>query len=144
VSEAPEEGLAPIRLILDASAIAAFGANETVGQIIGDIQDEDECFAVPTACLAEALALGADPNLVGLLQSHAGCVVITSTADWAALGRFLDLTRPGQNALHDVADSDVAMLAVRSEAYILTDQPARYVGIYGCVPTILLEKPWQD
>jgi hypothetical protein len=144
VSQAPDDGLPAIRLILDASAIAAFGANETVGQIIGDIQDEDECFAVPTACLAEALAGGADPNLVGLLQSHAGCVVLTSTADWAALGRFLDLTRPGPSALHDVADSDVAMLAVRTEAYILTDQPSRYAGIYGGVPTILLEKPWRD
>lgn len=144
MSEAPGEQLASIRLILDASAIAAFGGNETVGQIIGDVQDEDECFAVPTACLAEALALGADPNLLHLLQSHAGCVVINSTADWASLGRFLDLTRPGPNHVHDIADSDVAMLAVRTEAYILTDQPSRYSGIYGGVPTILLEKPWTD
>jgi hypothetical protein len=51
----------------------------------------------PTASLAEAMALGADPNLVDLLQSHAGCVVITSTTDWAALGRFLELTLPGPN-----------------------------------------------
>ena len=144
MSEAAGEHSPSIRLILDASAIAAFGGNETVGQIIGDIQDEGGGFAVPTACLAEALALGADPGLVTLLQSHTGCVVINSTADWASLGRFLDLTRPGPDRVGDVADSDVAMLAVRTEAYVLTDRPSRYSDIYGGVPTILLEKPWTD
>ncbi len=144
MSDDPAGARPPIRLILDASAISAFGGNETVGQIIGDIQDEDGCFAVPTACLAEALAQGADSVLVQLLQSHAGCVTVASTGDWASLGRFLELTRHGPHALHDVTDSDVTMLAVRTEAYVLTDDPSRYTRIYGGVPTILLEKPWTD
>lgn len=142
MTEPPGGDLPPLRLILDASAIRAFGANETVGEIIGDVQDDDEGFAVPTACLAEAVAYGADPDLLRLLRSHPGCVVVDSTADWATLGRFLDLTRPSPTALHDVADADVTMLAVRSGAVILTDQPARYAAIYGGVDTILLEKPW--
>jgi hypothetical protein len=132
----------PIRLILDASAVCAFGAHETVGQIIGDIEAEDECFAVTSASLAEALTLGADPRLIDLLRAHTGCILLTSTADWRSLGRFMDLTRPSATALHDVADSDLTMLAVHTEAYILTDQPARYERIFGAVTTIQLEKPW--
>jgi hypothetical protein len=143
VSEPPDsDAPAPIRLILDASAICAFGGNETVGEIIGDIQDEDEGFAVPTACLAEAIALGADPDLVRLLRANLGCVVVHSTEDWSTLGRFLDLTRPSSAVIHNVADADVTMLAVRTGAFILTDQPTRYVSIYGGVGTVLLEKPW--
>jgi hypothetical protein len=136
------DGPPSIRLILDASAICAFGGNETVGEIIGDIQEEDEGFAVPTACLAEAIALGAEPGLVRLLQANLGCVVLHSTADWETLGRFLDLTRPSSTAVHNVADADVTMLAVRTGAFVLTDQPMRYVNIYSGVGTLLLEKPW--
>jgi len=132
----------PIRLILDASAIRAFGGNETVGEIIGDIQDEDGGFAVPTACLAEAIALGADADLVRLLQANLGCVTVDSTADWATLGRFLTLTRPSSTTVHNVADADVTMLAIQTGAYILTDRPTRYRDIFGGVGTVLLEKPW--
>lgn len=132
----------PIRLILDASAICAFGAHETVGEIIGDIEDADECFAVASASLAEAVALGANLDLIELLLSHHGCVVVRSTADWQSLGRFMDLTRPDAMSLHEVADSDLTMLAARTEASILTDQPARYADIFGAITTIQLEKPW--
>jgi hypothetical protein len=132
----------PIRLILDASAICAYGAHETVGEMISDVEDEDGRFAVPSTSLAEAVARGADPGLIALLRRHSGCVVVTSTADWQSLGRFMDVTRPGPTTLHDVADSDLTMLAVRTEAYILTDQPGRYASISGAVTTIQLEKPW--
>ena len=142
MTESADADIPAPRLILDASAIRAFGANETVGEIIGDVQDDDEGFAVPTACLAEAVAYGADPDLLRLLRSHPGCVVVDSIADWATLGRFLDLTRPSPTTLHDVADADVTMLAVRTGAFILTDAPARYTTVYGGVDTILLEKPW--
>ncbi|HET8658411.1 MAG TPA: hypothetical protein VFM55_05355 [Micromonosporaceae bacterium] len=131
----------PVRLILDASAVCAFGRHETVGEVIGLVEQED-IFAVTTACLAEAVARGAEPALVDLLRSHPSCVVIGSLADWLSLGRFMDLTRPGATLLHDVADSDLTMLAVRTEAHILTSQPGRYTSIFDAVSIIELEKPW--
>lgn len=133
-----------IRLILDASAICAFGQHETVGEVIGDFDDDSEAFAVTTAALAEAVAHGADPNLIDILRNNTACVVVPSAADWPALGRFLDLTRPGPAAIHDVADADLTMLAVRTDAFILTDQPDRYTKILDSVVTIQLEKPWSD
>ena len=133
-----------IRLILDASAILAFGQHETVGEVVGDFDSEREGFAVTTAALAEALAQGADPDLVDILRNNTACVVVPSTADWLALGRFMDLTRPGPTVVHDVADADLTMLAVRTDAFILTDRPDRYSKILDSVVTLQLEKPWPD
>jgi len=132
----------PIRLILDASAICAFGQHETVGEVIGEVDDEEETFAVTTASLAEALASGAEPALIEVLQTNTACVVVTSTSDWQGLGRFMDLTRPAPNQLHDTGDSDLTMLALHHEAFILTDRPDRYTSILDSVITIELEKPW--
>lgn len=132
----------PLRLILDASAIYAFGAHETVGEIIGEVEDEETCFAVPSASLAEAIALGADVALIELLLSHSGCVIVRSTTDWRSLGTFLALTRGDTGTLRDVADSDLTMLAARTEAVILTDGPARYADIFRAVATIQFEEPW--
>ncbi|MEU7826059.1 hypothetical protein [Catellatospora sp. NPDC049133] len=132
----------PIRLILDPSALCAFGAHETVGEIIGEFDEQGELFAVTTASLAEALARGADARLLDVLRTNDNCVVVESTADWPSLGRFMDLTRPGPDRLHELADSDLTMLAVRTDAYILTDRPERYTAIVSSVTTIQLEKPW--
>jgi hypothetical protein len=138
----PEQGR-PILLVLDASAIQAYGAHETVGQIIGDVDDDGGWVALPSACLAEALASGVDPAMLELLRGHLACREVTSTSDWEALGRFMNLTRSA-DGLHDLADSDVTMLAVRNGAYILTDHPARYTAIFSGVPSIQLEEPWKD
>lgn len=137
-----ETEVPPIRLILDPSAICAFGVHETVGELIGEFDELGELFAVTTASLAEALARGADPRLVDVLSTNDNCVVVESTADWRSLGRFMDLTRPGPDHLHELADSDLTMLAVRTDAYILTDRPERYTAIVGSVTIIGLEKPW--
>jgi hypothetical protein len=133
-----------IRIILDASAVRAFGQNEAVGEIISEINSEGAAFATTTAALAEALAAGADRALIEILRANTGCLVIASTLDWDGLGRFLDLTRPGPDALHDVADSDLVMLATRTDAFILTEQPDRYTDISASVVTIRLEEPWAD
>lgn len=133
-----------IRLILDASAICAFGQHETVGEVIGDFDGDREVFAVTTAALAEAVARGADHSLIDVLRNNTACIVVPSTADWLTLGRFLDLIRPSPAAMHDVADADLTMLAVRTDAFILTDLPDRYTKILDSVVTIQLEKPWSD
>ena len=138
------EGGPSIRLILDASAICAFGLHETVGEIIAAGAGEMEAFAVTTASLAEALALGADVGLLDILRTNTNCVVTAATFDWRGLGRFMDLTRPEPNALHDLADSDLTMLAVRTDAFILTGQPDRYTKILPSVITIQLQEPWPD
>lgn len=139
-----DTGGAQIRLILDASAVCAFGQHETVGEVIGEFDDARETFAVTTATLAEAVAHGADPGLIDILCNNTACVVVPSMGGWLALGRFLDLTRPGPGAIHNVADADLAMLAVRTDAFILTDQPERYTKILDSVVAIQLEKPWSD
>ena len=130
-----------LRLIFDASAVTAFGQHETVGEIIGELSSL-EGFAVTTAGMAEAVARGADLRLMEILQRKAECSVFVSTTDWLALGRFIDLTRPSAEAVHDVADADLAMLAVRMQAFILTDRPERYTRIMPSVETIPLEPPW--
>lgn len=140
----PDDGGPSIRLILDASAICAFGRHETVGEIIGDFDGEREAFGVTTASLAEALALGADVGLVDILRTNTSCVVTASTFDWHGLGRFMEVTRPDSTALHDLADSDLTMLAVRTDAFILTAQPDRYTKILPSVITIPLAEPWPD
>jgi hypothetical protein len=132
------------RLIFDASAVAAFGLHETVGEIIGELHSQAESFGVTTASLAEAVAIGADPRLIQILQTHSDCAVFTSTIDWSALGRFLDMTRPSVQSIHDVADADLTMLAMRSDAFILTDRPERYTRIMPTVVTIPLRPPWPD
>jgi hypothetical protein len=131
-----------VRLILDASAICAFGQHETVGEIIGEVDAAEEVFAVTTASLAEAVASGAEPALIEVLLANTACAVVTSTADWQELGRFMDLTRPTPHHLHDTSDSALTMLALHHEAFILTDRPDRYTSILGSVITIELEKPW--
>ncbi len=77
-----------------------------------------------------------------VLQHRPQCSVFVSTADWLALGRFIDLTRPSTTSIHDVGDADLAMLAVRMQAFILTDRPERYTRIVPSVETIPLEPPW--
>ena len=135
-----------IRIILDASALTAFGQHETVGEIIGEINNEEHgaAFATTTAALAEAIARGADRVLLDILRTNTNCVLVASTTEWDELGRFMDLTRPAPDALHDLADSDLTLLAVRTRAYILTDHPTRYTTIVASVVTIQLEEPWSD
>jgi|SRR5215467_11515689 len=133
-----------IRIILDATAVRAFGRHEAVGELIGEINGEGAAFATTTAALAEAIAAGADRDLVDILRTNAGCMVIASTLDWGGLGRFMDLTRPAAATLHDVADSDLVMLAVRTDAFIITEHPDRYTSIVPSVVTIQLEEPWAN
>src|SRR5690349_14975577 len=68
-----------VRLIFDASAVAAFGQHETVGEIIGELSSL-EGFGVTTAGMAEAVASGADLRLMEILQRKAECAVFVSTA----------------------------------------------------------------
>ena len=138
-----------IRVLLDATAVRAFGQHEAVGELIGEINGEGATFATTTAALAEAIAAGADRALIDILRANAGCLVVASTLDWGGLGRFMDVTRPAADAgasagLHDVADSDLVMLAMRTDAFILTEDPDRYTSIVPSVVTIQLEEPWTD
>lgn len=136
---------ATIQLILDASALCAYGQNETVGEIIGLTGEQPGAVvATTTAALAEALARGADAVLLDVLRTLPDCVVVTSTVGWKPLGAFMDMTRPSTTALHDLADSDLALLAVMTDASVLTDQPRRYTDISPLVVTIELEEPWSD
>lgn len=135
---------ATIRMVLDASALCAYGEHESVGELIGEIAGEESgaTFATTTAALAEALARGADATLLEVLCNLPGCVVITSTGSWRDLGTFMALTRPADAELHDLADSDLALLAVVTDAYVLTERPDRYTAITPLVLTIRLEEPW--
>jgi hypothetical protein len=131
---------ASVQLILDASALKAYGHNATVGEMLGEIESEDLLTAFSTGSLAQALAQGADRALLELLLRRDRCMPLTPMTEWEELGAFL--RRVGQR--HDVHDTFLVMLAFMYRAYILTADPGRYTTIHKAVKCIPLQEPWGD
>lgn len=130
----------PVQLILDASALTAYGSNVTVGELLGEIEAEDRSVAFSTGSLAQAVAGDADPSLLELLLQRDSCVAVAPMADWETFGRFLRLVGSG----HDLHDAFLVMTAFEHRAYILTARPDRYTAIHKSVWCIELEPPWND
>ncbi|MFC7546720.1 hypothetical protein [Plantactinospora sp. GCM10030261] len=112
----------PIRAVLDASAVAAYGRGVlSVGEIIAEITDEHAGFAVPELCLIEAatrLDLDEWPAL-SMLTQHSHGVWLETPTDWRDVARAARLLGGMSRA--------VAMLAaVDHRAYLLTAEPDGY------------------
>ncbi|MEH1124223.1 hypothetical protein [Micromonospora sp. CPCC 206061] len=112
----------PVRLVLDATAVAAYGrGNVAVGEIIAEVADEDAAIAVPDICLIEgAHQLDRDDwHVLDLLLAHSHVERLDLPQDWrdvAAAARLLGSTSRA-----------VAMLAaVDLRAYVLTAEPEAY------------------
>ncbi|HCT75887.1 MAG TPA: hypothetical protein DGT23_04710 [Micromonosporaceae bacterium] len=130
----------PVQLILDASALAAYGNSETVGELLSEVEEEDHLIAIPQGSLAQALGANAHRGLLALLLERDRCVEVDPMEDWEELGKFLGLV----GTAHDLHDAAIVLAAVRYKAYILTDRPSDYTRIFKGVRCIKLEAPWAD
>ena len=78
----------PVRLILDASAIAQYTRTTGVGETIREVHTDNVTFAVPVLCLVEATQT-TDLGTVELLTRHPACVLLDVPHDhwrsWAAI-----------------------------------------------------------
>ena len=128
-----------IQLILDPDALAGYGTNEAVGELLTEVEDEDLLIAVSRGSLAQAIGAGANRALVELLLQRDSVVQISPMADWDELGRFLALV---DGARHDVHDAWLVMLALKERAHIVTSHPDRYTAIHKSVLCIPLDQPW--
>jgi len=73
-----------VRLVLDTSAVLAYADGSIdLGEVITEVVDEAQRFAVPAPCLIEASRLARDDQAAGtrLLVHHTHCVVLPLPAD---------------------------------------------------------------
>jgi hypothetical protein len=117
-----------IRLILDATAVAAF-PGVAVGELITMVQESGDHFTAPLPALVAATQLG-DPAMIRYLVAHPAFQPYdVPTAAWAALAAGTELLGSLDLAccvwLVDVLDCDV-----------LTSQPKAYVALGDDPPII--------
>lgn len=112
----------PIRLVLDETAVVAYGrGNVAVGEIIAEIADEDARIAVPDLCLVEgARQLDMDHwHTLDLLVGHSHIERLDVPEDWRGVAVAARLLGSTSRA--------VAMLAaVDLRAYLLTAEPETF------------------
>ncbi|NUR73008.1 MAG: hypothetical protein HOU81_19500 [Hamadaea sp.] len=129
-----------VQLILDASALTAYGRNPAVGELLTEIESEAALVVFSTGSLAQAAAEDADRALLELLLQRDSCESISPMIEWEAFGDFL--RRLGHR--RDAHDAFLVFLAFLHRAYILTGDPDRYTVIHKAVQCIPLQRPWSD
>lgn len=110
-----------ISLILDTSAILAFCRGSLhVGEVLGQVGDDDTVAALPAACLVEAFQSVIDRDHLDLLASHAAAVVVADGPEkwlpWAAMYSLTGSFDAAAAALAFV-DYDCPVLSARPELY---------------------------
>jgi hypothetical protein len=108
------------RVVLDASAVVAYAKGSiSVGEIIVELDEEEDLFAVPAVCLIGAAQTVADLHL-RLLTRHPACRVLPlASNDWPPLA----------NAVRVLGRLDLAAslhAARRANAYVLTAESDAY------------------
>ncbi|WP_117215308.1 hypothetical protein [Allorhizocola rhizosphaerae] len=143
-----DDGGIRLRLLLDVSTIAAFGANVGVGKVLREIAEDVEddsaapFFAVTGPSLAPAYAAGTELRMLNLLVTHPNCVLIERSADsWQDLGWFM---RHSPGKWHDVYAAFLAQTALQLGAYIFTATPDTYQAYEPHTPVLLLEEPFEE
>jgi hypothetical protein len=130
----------PVQFVLDTSAVTWYGINETVGELIAELADEGQCFAVTQASLAQAYASGTEHRLITLLSQQLGCVVVDNYPQWEQFGTWMrDSCRTVPASLHDAL---VAWMSIRYNCYVLTATPEVYTAIHPDAECAVLEKPF--
>jgi hypothetical protein len=114
----------PIRVVLDASAIAAFTHGSiNVGEVLGEVADEGGTFALPVLCMTAAEGSTVDHDLLALLAHHTDRVLLGVRAnEWQSLAKTVSI----------VGRLDAASAAIearRHRCYVLTAQPGLYRGL---------------
>lgn len=109
------------RIVLDGSALSAYAAGSVdVGELIAEIADEGMPFAVPVACLIDAMTVGADAHMLDLLTRHPWAHVLEPGSDWFRIGAAAALVGGHGRAV-------AALLQIDGEAgYIATCEPDAY------------------
>lgn len=120
----------PVRLVLDATAIAAYGrATVAVGETIVEVADSNAVVGLPVACLAEALAVDSTGR-VEVLARHPAVRVLPLPAEvWPVLGAATALLRR-------VGAASAFLAAEEFDCDILTADPGRYVALGDDPPVI--------
>ena len=121
----------PVRLILDASAVAAY-PSVAVGELIGEIHDEGGTFGVPAAALVSAASNGVDN--VRLLTQHEAFVALDLTGDnWQQVAVTLGLVGGSIGAAHAVIATEMF------DCDILTAEPDVYASLGDDPPVIPID-----
>ena len=139
-----------VRLLLDASAIASYGVNAAVGELLLQLEPEQSIpgddagdpgqwlsFGMTTFCLAEAVARCA-PEYLDTLRAHPRAVEFTPGGLWREFGLYLKYSGTWDNLHH----AYLVWLAHRLDAYIVTHTPDFYLTSDKNAPVLLLEEPW--
>ncbi|MDP9797566.1 hypothetical protein J2S43_006078 [Catenuloplanes nepalensis] len=108
----------PIRILLDASAIAAFCRGSVhVGEPMSEVLDEGAVVGLPLLCLIESHRLIAEADLLHHLVARESTVILAPAAEvWRDVAAYTDV----------VGRMDAASAAVDLDASLLTTQPELY------------------
>jgi hypothetical protein len=118
-----------IHLVLDTSAVAAYGTGVSVGETLAEVHDNGAGFTVPLACLAAA---GVDPHLVDVLLGHeAFDPYRLPYAKWRVYAAAYDLL-----GRHDRAEAIAAAIVLNAD--VLTAEPGAYAAFGDVAPIIAI------
>jgi hypothetical protein len=117
------------RAVLDPSAVAAYAAGSVhVGELLTEFADEKITFAVPVACLIDAMTAGADVRMLDLLLEHPWAQTVYLDNDWSRIGAAASLVGG-----HGRAVSVLLQLAGQA-GYVATCDPDVYGEGFKTIP----------
>jgi hypothetical protein len=117
----PNPHLRPVTLVLDTSAVVAFGEQSVhVGEVLVQVHEDHAIAAIPVACLVEASRVVPHWDLLELLLHHDDTVLLAEDgSDWRQVAKALPF-------VGDYASAVCAQVAVGQGAALLTRVPGRY------------------
>jgi hypothetical protein len=119
----------PVRLVLDTSAVLAYGRGDSVGETLREVHLNEAAFTVPVGCLATAGGK-VEPHMVELLLNH------VAFEPWSVP---LEKWRVASAALDTLGSLDLAealTAAILLDCDILTGDPGSYAALGDEAPII--------
>ena len=119
-----------ILAVLDQSAILSFGHAPDVGEVMTMVEEDGGVVALPVACMADAVAAGADPDVLELLARHPVTVLVEDGRHgWLAWGSIRTL-------VPDLAAASAALIALMAGREVFTRDPDLYAKLDGGGPIV--------
>ena len=111
----------PVTLVLDTSAVAAFGEQSVhVGEVLVQVHEDHAVAAIPVACLVEASRIVPGWDLLELLLRHDDTILLAEDgSNWREVAKALPF-------VGDYASAVCAQAAADHGAALLTKVPGRY------------------